>query len=97
MAPPGRGAGTAAGGRAARRKPRRARHQRVIRNALSYAVADGIQRYVPSSIGIFAVGLPLCGIASFIHFVLGGSVFVTGATSGSISAASVLGWFFHLD
>jgi hypothetical protein len=54
-----------------------------IREAFSNAVADGVRLHVPSTIGILAIGVPTCALASFAHFVLGLSPPVTSAAGGA--------------
>jgi hypothetical protein len=54
-----------------------------ICEAFSNAVADGVRLHVPNSIGILAIGIPTCALASFAHFVLGVSPPATGAVGGA--------------
>ena len=60
--------------------------KRGVRDALSSAVADGITRYVPGGVGILAIGIPACSVASFLHFVLGVSLpaMITAGGVGSV-------------
>ncbi len=67
-----------------------ARPKRGVRDALSSAVADGITRYVPGGIGILAIGIPACSVASFLHFVLGMSLPATVTAGGVGSAVPIL-------
>jgi hypothetical protein len=57
-----------------------------IREASIEAVAAGIERYLPASIGILVIGIPICALTAFVHFVLGVSTPVT-AGAGTITAA----------
>jgi hypothetical protein len=49
----------------------------AIREASVEAVADGIERYLPAGVGILVIGIPICVLAAFVHFVLGVSTPVT--------------------
>lgn len=49
----------------------------AIREASVEAVADGIGRYLPAGVGILVIGIPICVLAAFVHFVLGVSTPMT--------------------
>lgn len=42
-----------------------------VRRALTEATAEGIRRYVPSSIGILVIGVAILIVAALAHFSLG--------------------------
>jgi hypothetical protein len=44
-----------------------------IREASIHAIANGIRRYLPAAVGILVIGVPVCMLAAFAHFVLGAS------------------------
>ena len=69
---------------------RRARPKCSVRDALSGAVAEGITRYVPGGVGILAIGIPACSVASFLHFVLGVSLPATVSAGGVGSFVPIL-------
>jgi hypothetical protein len=54
------------------------------------ALVEGITRYVPGGVGIFAIGIPACSVASFMHFALGVSLpaTITAGGVGSFAAAA---------
>jgi hypothetical protein len=61
-----------------------------ICEAFSTGVADGVRLYIPNSIAILAIGIPMCALASFAHFVLGVSPPATGAVGGASAIAYVV-------
>jgi hypothetical protein len=42
-----------------------------VRRALTEATAEGIQRYVPSSVGILVIGVSVLIVAALAHYGLG--------------------------
>ena len=59
-----------------------------IREVSIQAVADGIERYLPAGVGVLVIGIPICLIATFAHFVLGIS---PPLTLGAGTSAQVAG------
>lgn len=57
-----------------------------IRQASVDAVADGIRSYLPKAVGILVIGIPICLLAAFAHFILGIS---TPATAAGTFATAV--------
>jgi hypothetical protein len=85
----GRNSASKGGGR------RRTRPTCGVRDALSSAVAEGIARYVPGGVGILAIGIPACSLASFLHFVLGVSLPATVTAGAVASVGHMLKSFIH--
>jgi hypothetical protein len=69
--------------------------KRGLGDAFSDAIAEGMTRYVPGGVGILAIGIPTCALASFARFVLGVSPPATGAAGGAGAIAYVLKQIFH--
>ena len=69
--------------------------KRGLGDAFSDAIAEGMTRYVPGGVGILAIGIPTCALASFAHFVLGLSPPVTGAAGGAGTIAYAVRQICH--
>jgi hypothetical protein len=61
-----------------------------IRDASVEAIAGGIRQYLPRAIGIFVIGVPICLLATFAHFVLNASSSASTAGASVATVATVI-------
>lgn len=60
---------------------------REVGKATTDAVTTGVRTYGPQAVGLVLIGVPLCGLAAFSHFVLG----VPAVLSSAIGTGGTLG------